>query len=159
MVLRAFGVEDQETMVRLFTDDIVKKTYMVPDFESEEAAIKLFERVRELSFLTNRFVRGVYVEDTLIGIINDVGIEDGKVEVGYALDPKYHNQGYGTKMLKMAIEYLIGKGFEEVQAGAFEENVASTRIMEKAGMKRIDYTEEIEYRGKMHHCIYYSYKK
>lgn len=159
MVLRSFGVEDQETMVRLFTDDIVKKTYMVPDFESEEAAIKLFERVRELSFLTNRFVRGVYVEDTLIGIINDVGIEDGKVEVGYALDPQYHNQGYGTEMLKMAIEYLIGKGFEEVQAGAFEENVASTRIMEKAGMKRIDYTEEIEYRGKMHHCIYYSYKK
>ena len=159
MVLRSFGVEDQETMVRLFTDDIVKKTYMVPDFESEEAAIKLFERVRELSFLANRFVRGVYVEDTLIGIINDVGIEDGKVEVGYALDPQYHNQGYGTEMLKMAIEYLIGKGFEEVQAGAFEENVASTRIMEKAGMKRIDYTEEIEYRGKMHHCIYYSYKK
>ena len=43
-----------------------------------------------------------------------------------------------------------------VRCGAFSENTASIRVMEKAGMVREDFTEDIEYRGIMHHCVYYS---
>ena len=45
-----------------------------------------------------------------------------------------------------------------VRCGAFPENTASIRVMEKAGMVREDFTEDIEYRGIMHHCVYYSIK-
>ena len=44
-------------------------------------------------------------------------------------------------------------------AGAFEENKASMRVMEKAGMTRITLEEDINYRGASHHCLYYSVKK
>ena len=51
---------------------------------------------------------------------------------------------------------LFAKGFREVVCGAFEENTASLRVMEKAGMEKLDITESIEYRGKVHNCVYYS---
>lgn len=47
-------------------------------------------------------------------------------------------------------------GYSEIKAGFFEENQASRRVMEKSGMKIHDQTDDIEYRGKIHHCIYYS---
>ena len=159
LVIRAISGDDQEAMIRLFTDDIVKKTYMLPDFQVKEQAIRLFERLRELSFSKERYVRGVYLENNLIGIVNDTGIEGKKLEVGYAFLPEYYNQGYATEMLKAVIDDLFQKGFEEILAGAFEKNVASQRVMQKAGMKLIDMTEEIEYRGETHHCVFYAITK
>ena len=38
----------------------------------------------------------------------------------------------------------------------FEENAASFRVMEKAGLSRTRREEDIAYRGKTHHCVYYS---
>ena len=43
---------------------------------------------------------------------------------------------------------------EAVRASFFEENPASGRVMEKSGMHRIAYTEDITYRGAVHPCIY-----
>lgn len=157
--LKPFKSEDVENAVLLLTDEVVKETYMLPDFDTKEQVAVLFERLKELSYKEDRFVRGVYWKEELIGIINDVGIEGDKLEIGYAISSLYHNLGYGTEMLKIALNQLIERGFVEIKAGAFVENPASTRIMQKAGMTRIDYTDEVEYRGKVHKCIYYVYKK
>jgi RimJ/RimL family protein N-acetyltransferase len=85
-----------------------------------------------------------------------VGIEEGKIELGYVVHPDYWGRGYCTEGLKQAMEMLLAKGFREVVCGAFEENTASLRVMEKAGMTKIDLTEAIEYRGEVHNCVYYS---
>ena len=58
-------------------------------------------------------------------------------------------------MLRGAIEYLHMHGFSKVLTAAFECNGASLRVMEKCGMTKILYTEEITYRGQTHRCIYY----
>ena len=157
--LKPFKSEDVENAVLLLTDEVVKETYMLPDFDTKEQVVALFERLKELSYKEDRFVRGVYWKEELIGIINDVGIEGDKLEIGYAISSIYHNLGYGTEMLKIALSQLIERGFVEIKAGAFVENPTSTRIMQKAGMTQIDYTDEVEYRGKVHKCIYYVYKK
>ena len=60
--------------------------------------------------------------------------------------------------MKGAIEYLFGSGFSEVICGAFEENAASLRVMQKCGMKLLDKIDVIEYRGINHNCLYYSIK-
>ena len=57
------------------------------------------------------------------------------------------------------ITYLFEKNFSVVWAGAFEENLASLRVMEKAGMKKTNSKASIEYRGKTHRCVYYCIKK
>ena len=54
------------------------------------------------------------------------------------------------------MEWLWRHGFRKVIAGAFEENRASLRVMEKCGMTLQPETEDIDYRGKIHRCVYYA---
>ena len=90
---------------------------------------------------------------------NDTEIVDSTVEMGYVISPSHQNKGFCTEAMCGAIEHLFEKGFSEVVCGAFEENAASLRVMQKCGMKLLDKTDVIEYRGKDHKCIYYSIKK
>ena len=151
--------KDREAVIDLLTDDQVKKFYMLPDFSSREEATPLFERLRQLSVGEDRLVAGIFLNDSFIGIMNEVEIRDKRIELGYAILPKFHNRGYCTETLKGVIEYLFNRGFEEVVAGAFEGNKASFRVMVKSGMEKQEYQDEIEYRGKVHLCVYYSKKK
>ena len=56
------------------------------------------------------------------------------------------------------IQKMFEIGYEEVLTGAFEENISSQRVMQKSGMTLLNLREEIEYRGKVHQCVYYSCK-
>ena len=154
LTLRAMTEKDENAMLDLLTDPIVGKTYMVPAFTDREAARPLFQKIKELS-ASERFVYGVYLGDSLIGFVNDVEIKDKTIELGYAYLPKYYNQGFATETLIACIDTLFELGFETVRTGAFEENKASMRVMEKAGMIRCGDTEIIEYRDKNHLCLYY----
>ena len=155
----AISDADREAVIDLVTDDLVKQTYMLPDFASREDAIPLFERLKKLSLGNDRLVGGIYLNGAFIGFLNEVEIQDKRIELGYALLPKFHNRGYCTEALKGAIEHLFNQGFEEVVAGAFEGNDASFRVMIKSGMQKQEYQDEIEYRGKVHRCVYYAIRK
>lgn len=146
---------DRDQVILLLTNDVVKQTYMVPDFESIEAAEKLFKHLKELSYSKDFYQVGIYLEDVLIGIANEVGREEDGIELGYAILPEFHNKGYGTEMLQALIHQMFENGFKKVITGAFSENLSSIRVMEKCGMQRITKSEEIEYRGKVHNCVYY----
>lgn len=150
---------DFEALMAIFKSDVVKATYMVPNLETREAEIKLFERLRDLSLREDRYVLGIFLDGKLIGLLNDTEICGKTIEVGYALHPDYHGRGFATEALGAVIPYLFAEGFDQILAGAFETNTASTRVMEKSGMKRTKMTSEIEYRGKTHKCVYYSIKK
>ena len=143
-------------LTALLTDDIVKQTYMVPDFASPAEAEALARRLMQLSRNPDRYMAGIFRNDDLIGIIHDTEIKDDTVELGYALLPGYHNRGYCTEALRGAMDWLRQYGFRKVITGAFEENRASIRVMEKCGMTRQPETEEIEYRDKIHRCVYYA---
>ena len=98
---------------------------------------------------------GIYADDRLIGFINDCGMENDTIEIGYVIHPDYQGKGYATEAVHMMIKELLKMGFRKVKAGYFEENEASRRVMEKCGMKQLSYTDEIEYRGITHKCLYY----
>lgn len=159
IMLGRLSEKDSAAVAEILTDQVVAKTYMVPDFTSEEQVQKLFQRLMELSCGDARYVRGIYRGETLVGFLNDVGINGNSVELGWVVHPRYHNQGCATAAVKLAVEELFAKGFDEVSAGAFEGNGASIRVMEKSGMKREEKTDEIEYRGAVHRCVYYSIRK
>ena len=138
-------------------DNTVKKTYMLPDFETQQDAISLFLRLMELSQEPNRYVRCIDLDGSAIGFLNDVEITGSTLEIGYVIHPEEQGKGYMTSALKIAMEELKNLGFLELTAGAFEENIPSIRVMEKCGMKKLPNTEELSYRGKTHRCIYYHY--
>lgn len=57
--------------------------------------------------------------------------------LGYLLDPAYHGRGYAAEMVRAALDLAFGDlGLRRVTAGCFADNVASWRVMEKAGMRR-----------------------
>ena len=159
LIIKKITEGDQESALDLLTNDTIRKTYMLPDFEKREDAVPLFRRIMELSRGDQRYVRGIYLNDHLIGYSNEVEVVEKSIELGYLIHPDYHGKGYMTEALIALIPALFALGYEEVVCGAFEENPASLRVMAKAGMRLLDKTDEIEYRGKMHRCIYYSARK
>ena len=60
-----------------------------------------------------------------------------------------------TEALRSAVDALFSIGYREIICGAFEENAASIRVMVKAGMQKLDKSDEVEYRGITHRCVYY----
>lgn len=159
LTVRPFRDDDKEKMLEMLYGESIKKTYMIPDFESPEAAERMFAAFMRLSNDPARYVGAICLGEELIGFMNDTEIVGETVEMGYVIAPKYQNKGFCTEALSGAIKHLFENGFSEVVCGAFEENAASLRVMQKCGMKLLDKTDVIEYRGEKHYCIYCSIKK
>lgn len=147
---------DADDMIRIFLNEEVCKTYMLPQFQSQEKASKLFHRLWELSQDPDRVIYGIYQRDRLIGFLNDVNTDGDTIEMGYVIHPDHKNNGYATEAFSAVIQALFSMGYTAVKAGAFQENTASIRVMEKCGMMRTHLEEDIDYRGQCHHCIYYA---
>lgn len=156
LVLKGLTSDDEFDFIELSKDPLIKKTYMIYDFENHEHEVKYFNRIKDLTNLYNHYSYGIFLNNKVIGFINDVFIEEKVVEVGYFISPKEWNRGYATEALKAYIAMLFRIGFERIEAGFFEGNEGSKRVMEKSGMKLINKQEKIEYLGQSHNCIYYA---
>ena len=156
LVLRAMTEADDEALLSLLMNSRIKETYMIPDFPDADAALKMARRYEALSQEPDRFVLGIAKDGAVIGLINEVDKTADTIEIGYAFRPDCWNRGYATEALKAVIPALLADGWQTVTAGYFEENAASRRVMEKAGMTRTDRSETVTWRGKEHRCIYYA---
>ena len=154
--LKSYRNSDKEQMIKLLTNSEVTETFMVPEFESEKQLVDLVGRLIGFSKVedTAHLEYGIYLKDTLIGFVNDCGIEEDEIEIGYVIHPDYKGQGYATEAVSAVIEDLFRMGFHKITAGYFEENIASLKVMEKCGMQQIDMFDKEEYRGKCHICRY-----
>jgi [ribosomal protein S5]-alanine N-acetyltransferase len=62
--------------------------------------------------------------------------ENHRAAVGYLLGKQYWGKGYATEALRAVIAYLFEQTtVNRIDTFAWAENVASTRVMEKAGMR------------------------
>jgi RimJ/RimL family protein N-acetyltransferase len=62
----------------------------------------------------------------------------GDVGIGYAIRPEFWNQGFTTEVLRAALDFIFREtAAENAKAQCNVGNVASARVMEKAGMQRI----------------------
>ncbi len=64
-----------------------------------------------------------------------VHAEHSSAEIGYVLNPDFHNHGYATEAVRLVLDF----GFRvmklhRIEARCFENNLASRRVMEKCGM-------------------------
>ena len=155
LVLRPFCEEDREEMTGILCNAEIKKTYMIPDFADPKEAEALFERLMKLSRMDDHFVYGIFFEHKLIGFLNDCEMKESTAEIGYVIAPEHQGKGFATEAVRCCIEALWSMGFAHIRAGFFEENIASGRVMQKCGMHKIGLEEDIEYKGVVHHCLYY----
>lgn len=155
LTLKSIEEKDKKDLLEIVKDPKVKKSYMLPDFSNEEEEEKFFQKLRNFTLNKEKFVYGIYSKNKIIGFINQVSLENDVIELGYFIASNEWNKGYATEALKTAINELFRMGIKAVQAAHFESNPASGRVMQKAGMLKIEKTEVIVYREQEHKCVYY----
>lgn len=159
LILRPYKESDREQVIWILRNAEINKTFMLPEFEDDAAAERLFRKILLYSHQEDHFERAICLEDRVIGFLNDVEIKDGTAELGYVIHPDYQNRGYATEALTASIQELFRQGYSRIRTGHFEENPASRRVMEKSGMHPISRVDTIEYRGKLHKCLYFEIER
>ena len=160
LIIKPIASKDEDRLMDILINEEIAKTFMLPEFKNREDSRKLAQKIITNSDINNHehLEYGIYLDDVLIGTINDVEFNDEEIEVGYLIHPDYQGKGYATENLKAVINEIGQMGFKRLTAGYFIENKASQRVMEKAGMTKTDIKEEIQYRGISHNCEYYEYR-
>lgn len=88
-------------------------------------------------------VDGEFVGDLMIRVEDGWGqreVEDRaantQAELGYTVDPAHQGRGYATEAVRAALTVCFdGLGLRRVTASAFADNLASRRVLEKAGFR------------------------
>ena len=136
--LRYLKKEDRRPLFEnIYHDDEVLRSFgaeYVEDYDSFTLD-RMIDRSIELQmYLMAIVIKG---SDEVIGYIFQRRIPnpfENTVEVGFAIGKRYWNQGYTSEALKLMIDLFFDKGVHKVTACHFENNPASGRVMEKAGM-------------------------
>ncbi len=156
LVIKSYSDSDYDQMYELLTNNLIKETYVIPDFQSSQEVKNFFNKLIILSQSNNHYEKGIYLNNHLIGFVNDVEIENDTIEIGYVIHPNHHNLGYASEMLNAVIKDLFGRGFNTIKCCAFESNHASFRVMEKCNMKPMNHFVEMIHQSKKQRCEYYS---
>lgn len=122
---------DKETcrfMVYLPSDSIEDTLYYLIDAETEFA-----------KETPNYYEMAIFCGDKHIGAVSLYLDEDRvKGELGWTLNKKYHGHGYATEAARALVEYASEElGIRHFIAHCDAENRASSRVMEKLGMKLV----------------------
>lgn len=76
-------------------------------------------------------------DSTYIGYVQAVPFEDGKWEVGYHISKDFAGKGYATEAVRAFLPVIMKKlGISEILGICVKENVASVKVMEKAGFEK-----------------------
>ena len=141
LILRRLEIKDyKEAYEAWYKDKEVAKYSLWDEHKSNEFTRKLFEIwYKEYQNLdVYRWIIVLKKTNEIIGIIDSQQnkYEDyGAFELGYSLSKKYWNNNYMTETIKRVIEFFM----EDVEANVvyaecMSDNIASERVMQKAGM-------------------------
>jgi RimJ/RimL family protein N-acetyltransferase len=76
-------------------------------------------------------------DGTKIGFIAHFSTHGKLTAIGYALLPSERGKDYGSEAIKIMVDYLfLSKNIARIQAETHPQNIASQRVLEKAGFKR-----------------------
>ena len=150
LLLRKLQLSDvYEYYERLFGDGDVSR-YML--FEPHQTIMESLESVqRKIARYEegNFYCWGVELKEEagLMGLVELLRFDEeaNTCSFVYMLGCNYWNQGYGTELLKAVFRFAFEElEVERILADHMSKNIASGRVMEKAGMKHIG-TEEGKY--------------
>jgi len=154
LILSHYSEKDIPALVEMFRNPQITKYFMVPDYKTEEEYIDLAKKILGFSQVndTKHLEYGIFLDENLIGFLNDCGFDEEEIEVGYVIHPNYWGKGYATEALCAIIEECKEMGFKAVTAGYFEENIPSKKVMLKCRMVETDEVDTEEYRGQVLVC-------
>lgn len=152
LTLRRYTMADVDALYRIQSRDDVARYLMWSPRDLDEVReivaqrvtqYRLDERNDTLSMVVDRHDTGELIGTALLQWTSR---EHGQGELGYVLHPDHHGKGFATEI---TVE-LLRMGFEDVGmhriCGRCDgRNIASARVMEKAGMRREAHLRENEF--------------
>ena len=135
LVLKKLVDADKERLVSLIGDFMVSKTLSnVPYPYTLDDADEWLKIVDNEEFNLN-----IFLNDDLIGGVGLTPTEDDFYELGYWLGVEYWEQGYATESVRGLINYAKSNTpCEKFKANVYKENIASAKVLEKNGFKRLE---------------------
>jgi ribosomal-protein-alanine N-acetyltransferase len=156
LYLREIEITDVHGMFELDSDPLVQRYVGNKTISSIGEAMRNIEFIRT-QYLENGIGRWAVIEQDTHAFVGWAGFklitvqtnkQNNYFDLGYRLIRKHWGKGYATELAKGCVNY----GFQtlmlkEIFAIADEENIASRRVLEKAGLKS---TETFLYEGVPH---------
>jgi RimJ/RimL family protein N-acetyltransferase len=84
-------------------------------------------------------------------VIGDIGFHGppgprGSVTVGYGLAPGARGRGYATEALRAVVDWALARSeVASVEADTTHANLPSQRVMERAGMRLVDRSDQLRF--------------
>jgi RimJ/RimL family protein N-acetyltransferase len=139
VILRVPSLDDMDAILPAFTDPETREAGNLPAFGREE----LVASIRDLPSLaeTGRLLPLAAVDaetGEIIGgaMLHHLDAERRIVEIGYWVFPPARGRGVGTTIARMLGEHAFSLGVERVAAYVNVGNIASERVLERAGFTR-----------------------
>jgi len=163
IVLREFQLSDLED-VHCYAKEMDVVKYMSWGPNTEEDTISF---IKDAIYKKDKEPRLVYemaiIDKVSNALVGGVGLYilsvDNKIgEIGYSLNPKYWNMSYASEAAKAMIDFGFNSlKLHRIEARCDIRNIASSRVMEKSGMKREGIIREhIFLRGSWRNSYQYS---
>ena len=151
MQFRKAGVKDIAAMTTLILEEGPSEWNHLPEKETREHVAGIADG-RTSAFVAEECQQIVGFVSYIIGKIypqyepEEVRNEDHAYISEAVVHRDYTGRGLGTRLLNMATDDLMKKGYWRIYAHRHEENKASARMLEKAGFQIVDTFDDPERR-------------
>ena len=138
LLLRAPSLDDADAVKAIVSHPNVARLMLnVPYPYPDDGAVTWISSLIDSENINYSFLITLKDTGTLIG---STGIHPherfSRAEIGYWLGLDFWNKGYMSEACRAVIDFGFETlGLERIQASYFTENIASRRVMEKAGMQ------------------------
>ena len=145
--LRALAPRDADGLFALHSDAQVMRYWSFPAWTERAQAVEHIERMQRDRSLREFYpwVATLPGDDALVGTCSLFGVdrEHRRGVIGYALLPSLWGRGLAGAMLQLALDHAFdGLGLERIEADIDPDNLASCRLVERAGFVREGYLRE-----------------
>ena len=142
LLIRDIEPEDMESLLKIYTQEVNMKYISTGNYKwTYEQLSEKYNRCN-INYIAGIGVFAVENKDSG-KIIGEAGVFDSfgktsKLELGYILNSMYWSRGYGYEICVGLIKYCFDNiGTKSVIARMYSENMASVKLSEKCGMKKI----------------------
>lgn len=132
LIIRNFTLSDMNDLLEYMLQRVDTKFECYPDFTAEKIDAEIKFRSESDEF----FAIELKENHKVIGNIYMGKRDFNSRELGYVLNTKYQNKGYGSQAAKATMEYFFSIGTHRVFAEASPENIPSWKTMQKIGMQK-----------------------
>jgi len=138
LLLRPLTLADAEHVFRYASDPEVARYVRFETHRRLEESRRFVASVMEKEGNGTSYVWAIIPHglDHLIGACGfEVCVEHRRAELGFALNRKYWNRGFASEAAGAVLRFALELGLNRVEAFCFVENAASSRVLEKIGMR------------------------